>query len=470
MWQQPESDPQQAYSSISRQLRGQRANVDAATNQQIGNIQQSYMSIADAMKQEATRQAELAKEQSIAMEQYNGELQKQQLTAADIAAREQARIDAGAKLEAGMRAELEDYKGSGVDPKRFWSSLDNGNKAQLVIATILSSIGQGLSGSTSNSALDVIDRYIEDDIQRQKEGIMKKADSIQESKNAYQRSLARFDDERVAEKNTRNLLMEGLKDKLAQIEISGATQDQKIKAQTLLAELSLKQNNEIASAIDSHNTKVVSNLNAQAQMADREVAADSAAMSQMATAGEQQLKDQEFDIPDMLRVKRVGANDAAKVRQLKGTHSQITSINAEIMDLRKKFKDSNYLKMLAPNELTDLASRWKADLTVAVKEFKNMGATFTDFEIALTDAMTAPSASSFSRVENALNRFQKSIDLELVAKSEPYGFADPGALIRLGQVDKLKKAAQATGADLNAIIAEKEPDAELKALGGRRVQ
>lgn len=67
----------------------------------------------------------------------------------------------------------QDVLNSKVDPNHYWNSMDTGNKVLAGIAMLLSGMGQGLIGG-ENTALKVIDKAIDRDIEGQKMDLNKK--------------------------------------------------------------------------------------------------------------------------------------------------------------------------------------------------------------------------------------------------------------------------------------------------------
>jgi hypothetical protein len=56
-----------------------------------------------------------------------------------------------------------------IDPNRYWSKMDTGNKIQAALAIALGGIGAGLMGGGKNYALEIINKAIDQDIDAQKE-------------------------------------------------------------------------------------------------------------------------------------------------------------------------------------------------------------------------------------------------------------------------------------------------------------
>lgn len=61
-----------------------------------------------------------------------------------------------------------------IDPDHYWKAKGNGAKTTAAIGIILSGIGAGLSGTTTNMAMDVVNRNIDRDIDAQKANLSQK--------------------------------------------------------------------------------------------------------------------------------------------------------------------------------------------------------------------------------------------------------------------------------------------------------
>lgn len=96
--------------------------------------------------------------------------------------------------------ELSNFK---IDPNRLWNKSSTGQKITGFLGLILSGIGSGLTGK-SNSALDVITRAIENDIDTQKEEKGALKDSIMGMQTAYKTFKDFIGDEKAAKLMTLN--------------------------------------------------------------------------------------------------------------------------------------------------------------------------------------------------------------------------------------------------------------------------
>jgi hypothetical protein len=96
--------------------------------------------------------------------------------------------------------ELSNFK---IDPNRLWNKSSTGQKIAGFLGLVLSGIGSGLTGK-SNSALDVITRAIENDIDSQKEEKGALKESIMGMQTAYKTFKDFIGDEKAAKLMTLN--------------------------------------------------------------------------------------------------------------------------------------------------------------------------------------------------------------------------------------------------------------------------
>lgn len=169
------------------QMDGARKAADAAANVEIAK--------ADAAQKVASFQEQQAAQQRQAEAQRAAQLQKIQGDY-DAAAREVAKPPPD------------------VNPNRWWGSRSTAQKVTAGVAVALSGIGAGLirRGQASNGALDMINRFIAEDVDAQKANIEKdmraKSMNLSAMQSLYSMNLSRFGDARAAEAATRGMLLE----------------------------------------------------------------------------------------------------------------------------------------------------------------------------------------------------------------------------------------------------------------------
>lgn len=420
----PVRQSETTYASIRDALTRQTQRADAESAFAVDQANKNYGNIAAQIKKSADQALLIEKQRTAAAAKLAEEQRAQQVTAADMVARETARKEELTGLDKSIRGAIEERKAMTIDRRKGWSNMAAGDKARSVIGVILGGIGQALTGASVNPGLAMLEQYLDDDVQKQKSAIDAKDIDIQEQKNLYQKNLQQLGDEREAALMTRALLRESYLDELDGIAKADESQQRRANAQLMAQQIRVQQENDIASILGQRDQKVVRNLQMQSDLVGREQSGNMAQIDALMKASEQNKKSNTTDIPGMERTKEVSEDDAKTIKKLKGTHSQLTGINERVRALRKKIETSSKSSTVLPDELAAEARGWTADLTAAVKEFKNMGSTFTDYEIALTEAMTYPSATSWKRVMTSLNRFQDSIDMELHTRAQAYGYRD----------------------------------------------
>jgi hypothetical protein len=138
-----------------------------------GTAPQPYRESGDLARGIEEQRAALAAQAKIAREKAASEAALEQ-TYAEQAKAAQASFEADRaaireRSDALQKAVITDQ----VDPRRFWSNLDDGQRAGAMISIILGGIGAGLRGGP-NQALGIIEKAIDGDIRRQEQAIAQK--------------------------------------------------------------------------------------------------------------------------------------------------------------------------------------------------------------------------------------------------------------------------------------------------------
>lgn len=138
-----------------------------------GTAPQPYRESGDLARGIEEQRAALAAQAKIAREKAASDAALEQ-TYAEQAKAAQASFEADRaaireRSDALQKAVITDQ----VDPRRFWSNLDDGQRAGAMISIILGGIGAGLRGGP-NQALGIIEKAIDGDIRRQEQAIAQK--------------------------------------------------------------------------------------------------------------------------------------------------------------------------------------------------------------------------------------------------------------------------------------------------------
>jgi hypothetical protein len=118
-----------------------------------------------------------------------------------------------------------------IDPQRWWNSRTTGQK-------ILAAIGLALGGSGS---AEIINNYINQDIEAQKAAAAGKARAVNDVSNLYQQNLAALKDELAATLATRETMLGIAELKLKSLAAQTNNRQVQINAQIQLGELQLKK-------------------------------------------------------------------------------------------------------------------------------------------------------------------------------------------------------------------------------------
>ena len=136
--------------------------------------------IADAQFAQATAQANMLHEQN------EQDRIKRESEALDIAEKH-------AKLE----SLTQEYQGMQLDSGRYWANKSTGNKILAAIGVAFGALGQ-MQGETTNAALDIVNRAVDQDIKEQEFNISKSGQALDKQRGMYTDYLRQVGDERTA--------------------------------------------------------------------------------------------------------------------------------------------------------------------------------------------------------------------------------------------------------------------------------
>lgn len=127
------------------------------------------------------------------------------------------------KYQQDMDVQLQDYNSTvqelasaKVDPERFWNSRSMPQKASAFIGIMLSGIGAGMQGVAGNSALNLINRAIDADIDAQKTELDTKSKTLNYKGNLLGLMRQKYQDEGVAQAATKATMLEKLQMQMQQ--------------------------------------------------------------------------------------------------------------------------------------------------------------------------------------------------------------------------------------------------------------
>lgn len=127
------------------------------------------------------------------------------------------------KYQQDMDGQLQDYNktvqelaSAKVDPERFWNSRSMPQKASAFIGIMLSGIGSGMQGVAGNSALNLINRAIDADIDAQKTELDTKSRVLNYKGNLLGLMRQKYQDESTAQAATKATMLEKLQMQMQQ--------------------------------------------------------------------------------------------------------------------------------------------------------------------------------------------------------------------------------------------------------------
>lgn len=122
-----------------------------------------------------------------------------------------------------------------IDPNRVWSNMSTGNKITAAISILLGGFGAGLQGKgAKNSALEIIDKDIERDIDSQKTELGKK-------QTLFSENLRQLGDVRAARAATKSQLMTIAQAQANKIAADSGSKEASLNMQSLNAGIDLKR-------------------------------------------------------------------------------------------------------------------------------------------------------------------------------------------------------------------------------------
>lgn len=182
--------------------------VDTAAAEGYAGIAQKFASDIDAKAAEAESKA---KKRQQFLADFNAETQKQ----------------------------IDDYVKSDVDPNRWWSDGNTGQKVLAIVGVALGGMGQMLAmrggADIGNPALAKLEQTIQADIDRQKAMIAKKGVGIEARRGLYASYLQQFGSEDVAENAAMATYLQKTKAQIDALAAKTTSEQTKIQAKAMIA-------------------------------------------------------------------------------------------------------------------------------------------------------------------------------------------------------------------------------------------
>lgn len=210
-----------------------------------------------------------------------------------------------------------------VDPDRLMKNKTAAQNASLVMGSILGGALRGLDGGP-NSTLDRLDREIDRDIAAQESAIKNKKDSLSARQGLFAQMLQETGDSRVAAGQTRNLMLEGFKQKLLADGERAGIPEAKINAEQGARAIQAKQD-----AIREQTA--AANYQAEQQ---RQAAAAAAAAAAQREAWQRSMQVAEMGLK----------RDELDIKRMEKQGETAKDINAEVASAAKDLSDEKLAK------------------------------------------------------------------------------------------------------------------------------
>lgn len=257
---------QYGLGGIQRGLEEQQKQFSGQVDQ-FQRMQQSAIGEQQRNINEA-RQAgsEIAAQEQQYMEDKQTFLDEQQVKMQDLETARQEKIKPIMDNIDQKRQELRDAE---VDPDRYWGSRSGGQKTKLILGSVLMGIGQGMTGRDPTAGVKMIQNFIDNDIQLQKENIGRMGQDIDIQRGMLGDFRNQFSDERAAEAATRGMAYENFGVELEKIKANERNVQKQQDLNNLQAQLSQQSANAYKEAFQIENQNTVQSLKAQADIASR---------------------------------------------------------------------------------------------------------------------------------------------------------------------------------------------------------
>lgn len=311
------------------------ANQSSATmkSEAIDNISnigiQRAQEEADYMR-EASRQQDL-----MFQERQRKEIEKQDIFNQQKMRYEQAREEAA---------------NAKIDPNRFWSQKGTGEKVVAGIAVALGAIGQGLTKSNNNSALDIITSQIDRDIEAQKSEILAKRDKAAAEGNMLQELRIKLGDDRAAESALRVMYLDNVEMKTKEFAARSKSKEVAANRDLLLAEIQAESEKRQAEVLKTlaENSIAERKLGLEEKKVAYENPGNRRQLMQGVISGVQTDKGVQKlspeDLPEKDRVRYVPglglaitADDAKKLKDSQTSFKKFDNILEEMINSRKEY-------------------------------------------------------------------------------------------------------------------------------------
>lgn len=228
--------------------------VPGVEDQAIAGLNKAYGLQQRGIEAAADAGAKKSVEDAAYREQYDKQIQAQQLQNQQHMAEINKSVDLQMKDLDTLKSQMADNKfvDEKVDPEHFWNSKSSGQKVLAGIAIALGGIGGAYTGKGGNVAMDIINKAIDNDIDAQKFNITQASNTRKEKMANQQGQVSvtnsllsglnsKFNNQMQADQAARYLMLEQAKNKVESIASKYAAPELKAKAQVLTGQLQEEQ-------------------------------------------------------------------------------------------------------------------------------------------------------------------------------------------------------------------------------------
>lgn len=153
---------------------------------------------------------------------------------------------AGQNVLKGIEARRAAYEDKKIDPNHFYKNKSTAQVIGLAIAQGMGTFGQLMTGSRSNSAMEIIQQAIDRDVDAQRDALSREGKGIEHDQSLYAENLRALGDHQRAAAATRQEMLQGVEYQAKTAALQSGSAEAKANAQQLIGTVQQKQAQELA--------------------------------------------------------------------------------------------------------------------------------------------------------------------------------------------------------------------------------
>lgn len=256
--------PQETRDYVPKVLQGQGVSETAASKPQQpagqGESPQSPFDIQKEAIEKATAAGVIKATEEAALRETL--VQKQDEFTTQQLERENERREQLELYENNVKTALDELKTTEVDPDRWWKNQGTGGKIVAAISLALGAFGSSLT-KTRNTAFDIIQSAINNDIAAQRINLAGKRDAVAEARGVVAQMRGRFQDERVADRLALAASYENAQAKLEKLQATYQGQKAMADGQMLYGQLEAAKQTAMSQAMKAQEEMIRKNQELQ---------------------------------------------------------------------------------------------------------------------------------------------------------------------------------------------------------------